>query len=221
MDESEIDLAFLIGLNKALDLTLMTQKNYYERIYNTPSPFLKNLPTLLSSIGGVFGIANLSVFFSIPTYTLRLINTKINRLERCGRCLICDRYYSKIKVHLKSVHKVTTECAYVYMRMFSEKSYFYMPSEPIEFDQDYNLKGLVEIPPAIKKIKIDTSLERETKDYLCELCGKILPQTKKKEHVRGHKRNIIVECPICTVHVTKRNLKSHIDMCRHSQTELL
>ena len=189
----------------------------------------QKLPFILSDLERSMDIIALTSFFSVSKNFFKLL---CPIKEQRGRCIICDTYFGKINKHLRQVHSLNTNCFTQYGEIFAEASYYYMPLD---------FKKLEERTGGKKKFKIQqTSLDDnrvmltnsiamrkiipEFKNYsrielvnsnsfICAECGKVVTKSQKSDHIRNHRKNEIVECPVCMSRMKKRQLSSHSKTC--------
>ena len=164
----------------------------------------------------------------VSSYFLRLINP---RNDRCGKCVICDKYNSKIKRHLRQGHMIRDEAIYVYGNIFGEESYFYMPIE-IRKVGEFDDFGTVKQPPENipeDRMMLNSNLPLYKENFthkklsrielgksnclICGDCGKVIPKGKRYEHLRNHKKNEMVKCTICDKSMRQRYLGQHSKTC--------
>ena len=226
MESNLFDVALLLGIKAVTgSVKLSIQEPFFDSLCNNQSKFSKKLPLLLYQAIRGMDIDILSNNLFISNYFIRLLNP---RNDRCGRCLICDKYYSRIKKHLKLVHMIESESVYVYANIFGEGSYFYMPLENRKAEEftDYSSKTK---KPVIKTVddpmiegtnlplskgnfknKILSRVElTKSNCVICGDCGKIITQSNKYDHAKNHRRNETVKCPICDKRMRKKYLPQH------------
>ena len=226
------DASVLLGLNYSIiNLCQDTEGDVFEPIYLGKNKFMKSVLNHLCNLYPCFEQGNLAKKFQVSIYFLRLI---VARKDRGGRCLVCDRHFhSKVNRHLQEFHLLGASCINQYDSIFSEKNYFYMPSEN---------RKLEDFPDNVNKIKKPRERKINDKRFMlnsgmpfsrnlpqrkpsalaefynpnciiCSECGKILTKSTRSEHMRGHKQNEFVDCSICERRMKKRYLLNHLKTC--------
>ena len=146
---------------------------------------------------------------------------------------MCDKYFSKVKRHLKQGHLVGDDSVHVYANIFGEDSYFYMPTENRkleEFPADSSkIKKLLDnAPEVIAKLTNNSDILKEKYKYkmlsrielsksnclICGDCGKIITKNNKYDHLKNHKKNELLKCPNCGKRIKKKSLADHSKTCK-------
>lgn len=230
MDSSLFDVALLLGIKSVTtSLKSSIHDSFFEALYNNQTRFVKKLPQLLCEANRDLGIDVLSKSLFVSQFFIKLINPSH---DRCGRCIMCDKHYSNIKIHLKQGHLVGKESVYVYASIFGEESYYYMPMENRkveEFPDDSSRikKVLDKAPEDQMRLNSNIDLYKENFKHkklsrielsnsnclICGECGKIITKSSKYVHLRNHKKTDPMNCTICGKKIKKKDAAQHSKIC--------
>jgi hypothetical protein len=220
--ENVFDLAFLLGptfvsvsfLNKGDSLTKI--------IPHKSSPFLRNLPSILSKLRSNSERMNLASALHIPNSVLKL---KLQEREFGGICYLCDKYVMRLNWHIMTAHELTQEQYSELQSLLLVKGLFYLPKEIRHNDRRYE-KCERDGEKAVyysafgdgrgyylvnKREEISESIN---KCMICEECGKIVNGKEWKIHVKQHELCRVVECSKCGVVMRRREMNNHRKKCR-------
>jgi hypothetical protein len=230
MNENWFDIAFLMGreyLNSlSMDPSDLDVQNF---LLESGSKFLKGLPRIITSMISNIGLETLSKRMCVPKAFIESLDPDVSR---GGRCNICDRYYSRLRNHLKKTHYFNLLEIIAYNALFGESNYYYMPSV---------FKSLEDFPLDIRKIvkkrkqKLNPVKEPRPEDnfmnkrltkkpiskldeeqfggFVCKICGKMVKRNKRKPHMKNHRECGLLDCPRCENRYRGRDLAAHLRVC--------
>ena len=190
-EENIVDIAFLFGLDYVFNRLGNSKGELIFLIFQKPSSLKKVLKYLIHNILCTQNIEELSNTFKVSKHFLNLLKWRTNE---AGICNICDKYFTKIRLHLKVAHNLDIPLIDKFGKYFSEGAYFYLPLSVRDVDilnevtaignDDMTIENIVSCREDMKKYKKATYFSRcceIPQSIVCMECGKIIDRNKKKK----------------------------------------
>ena len=222
--ENIFDLAFLFGLNYVMTRLNNSNNESLDLIFQVPSKLKIAFKYMIRYWSVNTPLEDLSKFFNVSTYILDLIGS---RIHKTGICNICDKYYIQIRRHLRLYHNLSFKLVDQFGEMFSNSSYFYLPSSVKDVDI---INESITIG-ATKKISNGQiiSCKEDMKKYMaipyfakcmddpnliiCVECGKIVSKSNKRGHLANHRKYDPFECAKCGLKLKRNTYVKHLAKC--------
>ena len=207
-EENIVDIAFLFGLDYVFNRLGNSKGELIFLIFQKSSSLKTALKYVIHNMLYTQDIEELSSIFKVPSYFL---NTLKLRSNAAGICNICDKYFTKIRMHLKTSHNLDIKSIDKFGEYFSEEAYFYLPLSVRDVDvvnevttlgddnkvPNENIISCREDMKKYKKATYFSSCSEIPDSIVCMECGKIIERTKKKKHAALHRRSDVFECANC------------------------
>lgn len=230
MEDNLYILTFLMGTDYALTKNLKSTKDTLVKLTDQHIGFRLRLLRHLYKLSTVFDLKKLAQNLHLPRHTLELY---ITQYKSPGFCIICDRFYSKVRDHVSFYHLLTFNEVNEFFNKFAKDCEFFMPKE----HKGFNVLDLPYFGRQRPKARYDTFQIKLVKDPLpvvqfskpgpeirpdligrmcsiCSLCEDVLPTDKEADHTRFHQRHQLVQCPRCHSTLKRKDIGGHIKTCK-------
>ena len=245
MNELYIELTFLLGLKYLQEnfSILYNDQAFTEVLVSTECKFISKIRKMIRKLLKLIDLQFISNSLQSSASFLLLLK---KRSKKSGLCLICDKYFEKLKDHLTIAHRLTYNYFRNYKSLFGHQAESFFPSvlqrqEPLSVEPDVyiveNEKKPSKSEPKSKRILKNIAANKpNVNPYLYYLAEKYVDTIAQKDffkekinannQVKGKKKSESGKetrasgvCETCKVPVKDKDWNMHI--LSHNSTELV